>query len=384
METLAARGLSRRRLGRLAGIFAAGSAMPLEFAMAQEAEQKMRARAGRGGGMTNFDDHSIVRISQNENPQGPCKEGIEAMAKVAPHGWRYQPNNEQQEIVRVVAEQEGVKPENIQFYAGSSDPLLRIGCAFTGPGKSWTMAGPGYGNGSADFVGAKTVKVPLAADYSHDVEAMIRQEPNAGVYYVCNPNNPSGTLTSREKIEYLLANKKNKDGIVLVDEAYIHFSENAKKCSDMVAAGKDVIVMRTFSKIYGMAGLRAGYVMGRPDLVSKLRQYGPGFLPVTGIACALASLKSKELVPERRAQMKRVRENTYAFLEKKNIKYVPSEVNFFMMETHRPGNEVAAAFAEKKIIIGRVWQEWPTHVRISIGTQEEMDKFTAALAQVMG
>jgi histidinol-phosphate aminotransferase len=379
-ESFLERGFNRRQIARMASLFA-GATLPLEFAMAQQAEQQLRARMAGGRNQVDFADPSIVRINQNENAQGPCAEGIEAMSKVAPRGWRYNPNNDQSEIVSVVAAQEGVKPENIQFYAGSSDPLQRIGCCFTGPNRNWTMAGPGYGNGTPDYIGAKTVKIPLAADYSHDVEAMIKREPNAGVYYVCNPNNPSGTLTSREKVQYLLDHKQ-KDGIVLVDEAYIHFSANAKSCADMVAAGKDIIVMRTFSKIYGMAGLRVGYVMGRPDLVSRLRQFGPGFLPVTGIACALASLKSKTLVPERRAQMKQIRENTYAFLDKKGIKYVPSEVNFFMMETNKPGADIAAKYAEKKIIIGRVWQEWPTHVRITIGSKEEMDKFNAATAEI--
>ena len=165
---------------------------------------------------------------------------------------------------------------------------------------------------------------------------MIKADPNGGVYYVCNPNNPSGTLTPRKDIEYLLANKK-KDAVVVVDEAYIHFSENAQPCTDLVAADKDVIVLRTFSKIYGMAGLRAGFAMGRPDLLGKLRSFGVGFMPVTGLACATASLKVKNLVAERRALNKQLRENTFAFLEKKGVKFIPSETNFFMMEVNRPG-----------------------------------------------
>src|SRR5262249_43355203 len=152
----------------------------------------------------------------------------------------------------------------------------------------------------------------------------------AGVYYVCNPNNPSGTITPRKDIEFLLANKK-KDAIVVSDEAYIHFSPNARPCSDLVAAGEDVIVLRTFSKSYGMAGIRAGFAMGRPDLLAKLRPYGIGMLPVTGLACATASMKVKTLVEERRALNKEIRSDTFEFLEKKGIKYVPSEANFFMM-----------------------------------------------------
>lgn len=194
---------------------------------------------------------------------------------------------------------------------------------------------------------------------------MIKADPDAGVYYVCNPN----------------ANKK-PGAIVAVDEAYIHFSHSAQPSSDLAAAGKDVVVLRTFSKIYGMAGLRAGFAMGRPDLLEKLRPYGAGMLPITGLACATASVKVKSLVPERRARMKEVREDTFAYLEKKNIKYIPSEANFFMMEVNRPGMDFARAMADNKVIIGRVWPVWPTKVRVTVGTQEEMNKFKDAVDKV--
>src|SRR4051794_21496023 len=255
-ESLLSRGFSRRQAGRIFSAITAGAAaLPFtEFAQAQEAER--RARGGARGPM----DPSIVRISSNENPLGPSREGLEAIMKIAPHGGRYSPTGEQQEFVRIVAEMEGVKEDAVAAFAGSSDPLFRSSCAFSSPTRSWTMADPGYGGGAPQFIGAKTVKVPLAADYSHDVEAMFKADPNAGAYYVCNPNNPSGTLTSREKIEFLLA-KKKKDAVVVVDEAYIHFSDTAKPCSDLVAAGKDVIVLRTFSKVYGMAGIRAGFAL---------------------------------------------------------------------------------------------------------------------------
>src|SRR5205085_5130239 len=137
------------------------------------------------------------------------------------------------------------------------------------------MGEPGYGGGAPQFIGSPKQRVPLRADHSHDAEAMIKADPNAGVYYVCNPNNPSGTLTPRKDIEYLLANKK-KDAVVLVDEAYIHFTDKVKPCTDLVAADKDVIVLRTFSKVYVMAGIRAGFDMGRPDLLAKLRPVGVG------------------------------------------------------------------------------------------------------------
>lgn len=372
VSCLLERGFTRRQVGKIATVLTAGASLPFynEFAMAQQAEQRtMRARRPMSP--------NAVRISSNENPLGPCQEGLEAIYKVAKFGGRYQPFGESAAFVKAVAETEGVKPTYVSAYAGSSDPLHRTICAFVSPTRSMVMADPGYGGRTAEFIGGKLHRVPLRADFTHDVEAMIKADPNAGLYYVCNPNNPSGTITPRKDIEYLLANKQ-KDAIVLVDEAYIHFSDSAEMCSDLVAADKDVVVLRTFSKAYGMAGLRAGFVLARPDLISKLQPYGSGMLPITGIACGTASLGVKTLVSERRAINKRVRENTFEFLQKKNVQFIPSETSFFMMEVNRPGQEFARGMAEQDIYIGRVWPAWPTKVRVSIGTQEEMDKFKSA------
>jgi histidinol-phosphate aminotransferase len=377
IDSLQKKGFTRRHLGRITTLLAGGAALPFynEFAMAQDAQQRMR-------GARRAMDPDAVRISSNENPLGPCKEGLEAIAKVSPHGGRYSPFNEQGEFVTAVAEMEGVKESYVAPFAGSSDPLHRSSCAFTSPTRSWTMANPGYGGGAPEFIGSKVTRIPLRADFSHDVEAMIQTDPNAGAYYICNPNNPSGTVTTRKDIEYLLANKK-KDAVVVVDEAYIHFSEKAQSCADLVAADKDVVVLRTFSKIYGMAGIRAGFAMARPDLLAKLRPYGAGMLPITGLACATASMKAKGLVAERRAINQQIRENTFEFLKKKGVQYIPSETNFFMMEVGKPGGEFAQAMAGQKVFIGRIWPAWPTKVRVTVGTQEEMDKFKEACSKVM-
>jgi histidinol-phosphate/aromatic aminotransferase/cobyric acid decarboxylase-like protein len=376
-QDLLRRGFSRRQIGRVLGLISAGAALPFynEFAMAQDAERRMtRGRRGL--------DPDVVRLTQNENPMGPCKEGLEAIAKVAPQGWRYSPSGEAEDLIQTISGIEDVPTSHISVFAGSSDPLHRASCAFTAPTRSWVMAEPGYGGGAPEFIGSKTVRVPLRADYSHDAEAMIKADPNAGVYYICNPNNPTGTITARKDIDYLLANKA-KDAIVLIDEAYIHWTEKVQPCTDLVASGKDVMVLRTFSKIYGMAGLRAGFAMARPDLLARLRPYGSGFLPVTGLACATASLRVKSLVPERRAQLRRVRENTFEFLEKKGIQYIPSEANFFMMEVGRSGQDFGRAMADNKVMIGRVWPVWPTKVRVTIGTQDEMDKFKVAFERAI-
>jgi histidinol-phosphate aminotransferase len=369
-------GLSRRGFARASTLLAAGASLPFynEFALAQEAQ----ARIARGPMPTD-----AVRIGSNENPLGPCTEALEAIYKVAKYGGRYSPFGEQGDFIKAVVETEGLKPDHIAPYAGSSDPLHRAAVAYTSPTKSFVMANPGYESGAraAEFLGAKVHRIPLRADFSHDVEAMVKADAGAGVIYICNPNNPTGTLTSRKDIEYVLANKP-KGSILLLDEAYIHFS-NDTPASDLVAKGADLIILRTFSKAYGMAGIRAGIAMGRPDLLDKMRPYGAGMLPITGLVAATASMRAKTLVADRRGINARIRENTLEFLEKNKFSYVPSHSNKFMLEVKRPGQEVTAALAKEKVFIGRTWPVWPTKVRVSIGTQEEMDKFKTAFLKVM-
>jgi len=373
--SLLKKGFSRRDLGRIASLLTAGAAMPFynEFSMAQAASPQQGRRTA---------DPDAVHIDQNENPLGPSQEGLDAIARIAPHGGRYNPSGEQQELVATIAEMEGVKTNYVTVFAGSSDPLHRAACAFTAPKRNWVMANPGYGGGAPAFIGSGVTRVALRSDFSHDGKAMIEADPDGGVYYICNPNNPTGTITPREDIEYILAHKK-PDAVVVVDEAYIHFSDTAKPCSDLVAADKDVIVMRTFSKVYGMAGIRAGFALGRPNLLAKLRPYGAGFLPVTGVSCALASLKAKDLVAKRKAINTKTRQDTFAFFEKKGVKYIPSQSNCFMMDIGKPHNAVQQAFAAQKIYVGREWPVWPTKVRVTVGTPEEMNKFTAALEKIM-
>jgi histidinol-phosphate/aromatic aminotransferase/cobyric acid decarboxylase-like protein len=169
---------------------------------------------------------------------------------------------------------------------------------------------------------------------------------------------------------------------VLIDEAYIHLSAHAESAAYLAAADKDVIVLRTFSKLYGMAGLRAGAAMGRPDLLRRLTQYsGTGFLPITGMVGATASLRSKTAVPERRKSVAGIRDDTFAFLAKHGIECIPSEANMFMMNTKRPGREFSQAMAREGVYIGRVWPIWPTWVRVTVGTREEMARFQEACAK---
>src|SRR5262249_10808350 len=192
------------------------------------------------------------------------------------------------------------KTDYVRPYPGSSAALHQAVLAFTSPERPLVVADPGYEAAAvaAEANGAKAIRVPLAKDYAHDVRAMAAASPSTGVFYICNPNNPTGTLTPREDIEWLLVNKP-EGSIVLLDEAYIHISE-ARTCSDLVAQGKDLVILRTFSKLYGMAGLRAGAALGRPDLLKRMGRFMAGPLPSAAMAAATASLKAKELVAQPR------------------------------------------------------------------------------------
>jgi histidinol-phosphate/aromatic aminotransferase/cobyric acid decarboxylase-like protein len=212
-------------------------------------------------------------------------------------------------------------------------------------------------------------------------------DPNAGVYYICNPNNPTGTLTPRKDFDYILANKK-KDAILVIDEAYVHFSGRDNMSTDLVKAGKDVVVLRTFSKIYGMAGMRAGAAFGRPDLLTQLSKFGrPGNLSVVTMACAAASMKANAtILPERVAINKKNRELAFEHMEKVGVTYIPSVSNFFMMSVKgMTAAQVYTAMASKKVVLGGAgrWPEWPQHIRVTVGSYEEMGKFNAALDQVL-
>jgi histidinol-phosphate aminotransferase len=286
----------------------------------------------------------------------------------------------------LLASTENVKPDYVLSYPGSGTPLANLVPAFSSPTRAWVMASPGYGSGASKDIGNKVVHVPLRKDYTHDVEAMIKMAPNGGAYYVCNPNNPTGTLTPRKDIEYLLAHKP-KDAVVVLDEAYIHFNGRDNMSTDLVSQDKDVVVLRTFSKLYGMAGMRAGAAFARPDLLAKLAKIGrTGNLAIPTMACAAASLKvERALIKERMAINKRNRDLAFEQIAKLGASAIPSETNFFMLSVKgMTGPEVNKAMAAKKIMLaGHRWPEWADQVRVTVGTYEEMQKFNAALAQVV-
>lgn len=325
-----------------------------------------------------------VLINANENPLGPSKAACEAIANIAPLGGRYDRLDDTEKLIQLFADQNELKPENVAVYAGSSEPLHYTTLAYTSPSRSLVMSDPSYESPTvaAGVTGAKVHKVPLAADYSHNVEAMVAADPSAGLIYICNPNNPTGTITPRDKILWALANKP-AGSILMVDEAYIHLSDE-QNVLDQVAAGKELIVLRTFSKVYGMAGIRCGFAIGRPDLLAKLQAYFQNMMPVTALAAALESLKDPDLVPTRRKWIADTRRETIAWLKANGYKVIgESHSNCFMIDTGRDGHGVISAMRNQKVYIGRIWPIWPNAVRITVGSPDDMAKFRVAFKDVM-
>jgi histidinol-phosphate aminotransferase len=325
-----------------------------------------------------------VKINANENPLGPCLAAAEAITKVIKTGGRYS-YELTDELEQLLAEGEDLDVNYVSSFAGSSDPLHRAMMAFTSRTRPLITANPDYEAAArgASLHGAKVIRIPLTNTWAHDVKAMIKaaEENEAGLIYICNPNNPTGTVTQRADIDYIV-NNKPEGVVVLLDEAYIHFCDEASG-ADLVAMDKEVIVLRTFSKLYGMAGLRCGAAMARPDLLERMNRFGAGALPITGVAAAIASLKVRTLVPERRRIVKELREDVFAVLEKNNVSFVPSVSNFFMLDAKVPARRLIRAMSKEKVYIGRVWPAMPTCARVTVGSREEMAKFKKALVKAL-
>jgi histidinol-phosphate aminotransferase len=370
---LAQRGFTRRGLLRVAALLGAGAALPFgsEHALAQLSD------AGRI-------PEDAAKINANEFPEGPSARALSALAAVAKNGNRYQ-YPETQALVATAAAVEGLEPAHFAVYPGSSLALHHAVIAFTSPQRALIVADPGYEAAAlaAEFIGAKVVRVPLRADASHDLPAMLQaaKAQPTGLVYVCNPNNPTGTVTPRADIEALIA-AKPEGALVLIDEAYIHFCDEPPAV-DLVRAGRDVVVLRTFSKIYGMAGLRAGFAIARPDLLKRVAAYEAGAMPVTAMAAAHAMLREKDLVPARKRRNAERRADLMRFFDRHGFTYTPSVSNKLMVDARMPTQQVVDGLKQRQVYVGRPWPVWPTHVRVSLGSRDDMTRFKAAFLKIV-
>jgi histidinol-phosphate aminotransferase len=344
----------------------------------------------RMGAMGQLPPDTVI-ISANENPLGPAKVALDAMVEAGPKGGRYANYEVAMKTEETIAEQFGLKQGYVQLYPGSGGPLDMALMSNLSADRGLVCGDPSYEQGphAAQACKAPLKMVPLTPTFAHDVRAMAAADPKAGAFYIVNPNNPTGTMTPREDILWLLKNKP-AGSVVIVDEAYTHFS-TAESVIDQVAADQDIIVLRTFSKIYGMAGIRAGFAFARPDLLEKFQSISPEIqlrnvasISLLAAAMAGASLRDPSLVPARRKINTDIREATLEFLDKNGYKYLPgSQANFFMVDVKRPGREFAANMLQEKVAIGRTWTAMPSYVRVTVGTADEMAKFQTAFVKCM-
>jgi histidinol-phosphate aminotransferase len=391
-------GVSRRSFMRILGAASAAATSLPAFALQQPAAPaagQQRARRGMAdmGEMRKLPPDAVI-ISSNENPLGPAQSSLTAICNTASMGGRYH-GEETMETVAVFNELFGLpkagpgKPSYSALFPGSGGPLDLALMSNIGPDKPLVYGDPSYEQGwrAADRMKAPKYPVPLTATYAHDVKAMLKAHPSPGAYYIVNPNNPTGTMTPKEDIIWLV-NNKPAGSVVIVDEAYHHFS-NDESVIDLVAQDKDVIVLRTFSKIYGMAGLRAGFAVARPDLLEKFSTVAPparslASISITSAAGARAGLQDKDLVPLRKKINSDIRSETLEFLTKHGYKIIPgSQANMFMVDVKRPGGEFQQAMLKQNIAIGRTWSAMPNYVRVTVGTKAEMEKFQTAFVKCM-
>lgn len=359
-------------------LYAAGAAGAAMQVAPQAFAQAIQAKATEA-------ELAIINLGANTLSIGPAQSALEAIGKYAVKSGGYG-GRESQEMVEILSKQLGVPADHIMLYPGSGTPLDLVTVAFTSPTGSLVTADPTYEQAwrTAARVGAKVIKVPQRKDFSHDVEAMLAADPKAGLIYICNPNNPTGGINLRKDIEFAAKNKP-KGSILVVDEAYIHFSENATSAADLVATMEDVIVLRTFSKLYGMAGLRLGYAVASPANLAKMNGgsgRSQGVVAMTTIGAGVASLTDTSLVPARRAMIKKNRVDTVKWLEKQGHACTISEANCFMVDVKSPAREFQAAMATHGVNIGRSWPGFETWPRISVGTEAEMVRFREAFTAV--
>ena len=402
-------GVSRRSFLRTLGAASAAAATLPAMARGQnqQAPGPQGAASPRNQGQSDMGERvplapDTVIISSNENPLGPAQSALTALCSTAAMGGRYH-QEETSKTVAVINEMFGLPkpsrdtPSYAALFPGSGGPLDLALMSNIGPDRPLVMGDPSYEQGTraAANMKAPLFAVPLTKTYAHDVKAMLAAHPTPGAYYIVNPNNPTGTMTPKADIAWLVENAP-KGSVVIVDEAYHHFSPDESSI-DLVAQGKNIIVLRTFSKIYGMAGLRAGIVFAKPEYQKKFTDVAIparslASISITSAAAARASLQDKDLIGLRRKINGDVREETLAFMAKKGYKVLPgSQANFFMVDVGAPqitpgvrgGGAFQRAMMAEKVSIGRSWPSMPNYVRVTVGTKDEMAKFQTAFVKCM-
>ncbi|HVF70762.1 MAG TPA: aminotransferase class I/II-fold pyridoxal phosphate-dependent enzyme [Chthoniobacterales bacterium] len=365
--------LSRRGFTKLLGAGAAFAALRPALSLSESTPKPTEPKPS-----------DVVRLSSNENPYGPSPIALKAMTAAFPLAWKY-PDDAHEELVEALAKLNQVPKEQILCGAGSGEILKVAVAAFTGPNKKLVVGDPTFeaAAGHTKASGAEVVKVKLNPAFHHDLPKML-EAAGAGLQYICNPNNPTASITPKAHLREFIA-KVPRETIVLVDEAYHHFVESAdyESVISMVKDHPNLVVARTFSKIYGMAGLRCGYCIAQPDKIELMRtQQSWDSVSLMAIVAARASLDDNAQVENGRKNNSEVRKLVCGELDKLKFSYIPSEANFIMIDLRREVKPVIAAFREKKVQVGRLFPPLPNHLRVTIGTRLQMERFLAVFKEL--
>lgn len=371
-----AKPISRRRFAGLLGIGAASAALrPVSLVRAAATPQAPAAAKGLDG---------IVRLSSNENPYGPPPAAFDALRQALDQVWRY-PDEAADELAGEVARLHGVGTDQVILGNGSSEILKLCAAAFTGPGRPVVMASPTFEaiGRYARAAGGEVLSVPLTADHQHDAAKMLEAARFAGLVYVCNPNNPTGSVTA--DLRGFLA-RIPAGTAVLVDEAYHHYAEGNgyESVAPLVAEHPGLIVARTFSKIYGMAGLRCGYAVGRAETLDRLRFHqGWDTLNCQALVAARAALGDSAHLERSRRLNRETRDWVNRELAARGYASISSQTNFLMTDLRRDVGPVIDSLRQRRVQVGRRFTALPTHLRVTIGTRPQMERFLGALGEVL-
>jgi histidinol-phosphate aminotransferase len=331
---------------------------------------------------------ALIGLDSNENPYGPSPRALAAMTRAQATASARYPDAKELQLMEALGRHHRVQPEQVVLGCGSGEVIKMADAAFLAPGQTVVVAEPTFEAvlGYAQLSRAEAVKVPLTPDHRHDLRKMAEAcSSRTGLVYVCNPNNPTGTIVSGAELQAFL-HKVPTETVVLVDEAYHHFVEDPsyRTAFEALPLHENLVVVRTFSKIYGLAGMRLGYAVASKEKAAAMRAQGIWSNANAGVLeAALECLAEPEHFDKVRLAMNGTRHWLVAELEKEGRRTIPSETNFVMIRVGSDVGSLVDAFKVRGIKVGRRFPALPDWLRISIGTDEETRAFLTALRELV-
>lgn len=326
----------------------------------------------------------MIALRYNENPYGPSPGALKAAAEAAALG-AYYADDMQAPLLRTIAARHGVALENMVLSSGSNEGLQ---AAFVAWGKKGKIVLPGLTYTDhvhyARRMGVDTVRVPLKDDLAIDLDGIAAAvSDDVSLVYICNPNNPTGHTLDGDALREF-CRSVGRRAVVMIDEAYNELTERPDYTSmvDLVRAGENVIVMRTFSKLFGMAGLRVGYGIGRPEITRTIADHVMAWPNGVGLAAAKACYTDDEFINFSRSKIFEGREMVVDTFRRNGIEPLASQANFVFADIGRNGRDFQRRMAERKILIRGRFGQYPNYIRVSMGKIEDIEVFQRVFTEV--